>query len=51
MSKHITISLSKHFEKFVTSALANGRYNSETEVVWAALRLLEEKENKAYTRN
>jgi len=47
MSKHMTISLGTHFENFVASVLNSGRYDSATEVVRAALRLLEEQENKS----
>jgi len=42
----MTISLGIHFENFVAAALDSGRYDSASEVVKAALRLLEEQENK-----
>jgi len=38
--------LGNHFEKFVSTVLATGRYNNASEVVRAALRLLEEEEQK-----
>ena len=46
MGKNTSISLGDHFEKFVASALDSGRFNNASEVVRAALRLLEEEENK-----
>ena len=42
----MNVSLSQHFEKFVTNQLENGRYNNASEVVRAGLRLLEEQELK-----
>ena len=38
--------IGKHFETFVQKQLTNGRYNNASEVVRAALRLLEERELK-----
>lgn len=38
--------MGNHFEKFVSTVLATGRYNNASEVVRAALRLLEEEEQK-----
>jgi len=46
MSKNTSISLGDHFEKFVRSILDTGRYNNASEVVRAALRLLEQEEDK-----
>jgi len=46
MGKNTSISLGNHFEKFVSTVLATGRYNNASEVVRAALRLLEEEEQK-----
>ena len=46
MGKNTSISLGNHFEKFVSMILDTGRYNNASEVVRAALRLLEEEENK-----
>jgi antitoxin ParD1/3/4 len=46
MSKNTSISLGDHFAEFVDSQLASGRYGSASEVVRAALRLLEEQETK-----
>ena len=47
MGKNTTISLGSRFENFISDALSSGRYNSASDVVEAALRLLEEQEVKA----
>ena len=39
-----TYLLGEHFERFVQDQLATGRYATESEVVQAGLRLLEERE-------
>jgi antitoxin ParD1/3/4 len=39
-----SINLGDHFEKFVQERVAQGRYQNVSEVVRAALRLLEERE-------
>ena len=44
MAKNTSISLGDHFSDFVDRQLAGGRYGSASEVVRAALRLLEEHE-------
>ena len=44
MAKNTSISLGDHFSSFVDRQLAHGRYGSASEVVRAALRLLEEHE-------
>ena len=44
MAKNTSISLGDHFSTFVDRQLAHGRYGSASEVVRAALRLLEEHE-------
>lgn len=38
----MNISLTKHFEAFVEQQVATGRYNNSSEVIRAALRLLED---------
>jgi len=46
MGKNTSIALGDHFENFVASTVGTGRYNSASEVIRAALRLLEEQEEK-----
>ena len=46
MGKNTSISLDLHFECFINSEVASGRYSSASEVVRSALRLLESEENK-----
>lgn len=41
-----SVALGDHFEKFVSTQVAEGRFNNESEVVRAGLRLLEEHELK-----
>ena len=41
-----SVALGSHFEKFVAAQVADGRFNNESEVVRAGLRLLEERELK-----
>jgi len=42
----MNVSIGERWEKFVTSAVALGRYNSSSEVVREGLRLVEEREAK-----
>ena len=44
MAKNITVDLGDHFERFIASQIASGRYDTASEVVIAGLRLLEEHE-------
>jgi antitoxin ParD1/3/4 len=44
MARVVKVNLGPHFEEFVQSCIAGGRYNSVSEVVCAGLRLLEEDE-------
>lgn len=44
MSKNTSVSIGDHFGAFVASQVEQGRYSSASEVVRAALRLLEERE-------
>jgi antitoxin ParD1/3/4 len=44
MSKNTSIALSEHFQTFIEGQVADGRYGSASEVVRAALRLLESQE-------
>ncbi len=47
----MNVSLTPELEKFVTDTVARGRYGSASEVVRAALRILEEEERwKDYAR-
>lgn len=46
MGKNTSISLGPHFENFINSSVASGKYSSASEVVRSALRLLESEERK-----
>jgi len=46
MSKNTSISLGNYFDQFVQSQIAAGRYKNVSEVIRAALRLLENEESK-----
>jgi antitoxin ParD1/3/4 len=46
MSKNTSFSLGEHFASFVEAKVSQGRYSSASDVVRAALRLLEEQEAK-----
>ena len=46
----MNISLTPELEQFVQSTVNNGRYSSASEVVWAALRLLEQREIERLVR-
>ncbi|MBN2744272.1 antitoxin ParD1/3/4 [Breznakibacter xylanolyticus] len=46
MGKNTSISLGSHFENFIASEVSSGKYNSVSEVVRSALRLLESEERK-----
>tara|TARA_B100000949_G_C14182199_1_gene407969 strand:+ start:145 stop:387 length:243 start_codon:yes stop_codon:yes gene_type:complete len=46
MGKNTSISLGSHFEEFINEEVKTGRYNSVSEVIRAALRMLEHEEKK-----
>lgn len=46
MSKNTSILLDDHFEDFIERKVSSGRYNSASDVIRNALRLLEEEEAK-----
>jgi antitoxin ParD1/3/4 len=45
MAKNTSILLGDYFDNFINSQIQSGRYASASEVVRAALRLFEQKEN------
>jgi len=49
MSKNTSITLGEHFSSFIDAQVAQGRFNSTSEVVRAGLRLPEEHEIKIQT--
>jgi len=46
MARNTSILLGDHFEEFISTEVASGRYTSASEVVRTALRLLETEEAK-----
>lgn len=46
MNKNTSISLGSYFDTFVQERISKGRYNNDSEVIRAGLRLLEEEESK-----
>ena len=46
MGKNTSILLGNHFENFINGIISSGRYNSASEVIRTALRLLETEEQK-----
>ena len=46
MRRNTSVSLGNYFEDFVDNRISEGRYKNASEVIRAALRLLEEDENR-----
>ncbi len=46
MPKNTSILLGDHFDEFISNEVSSGRYNSASEVIRSALRLLESEEQK-----
>jgi antitoxin ParD1/3/4 len=46
MARNTSILLGEHFEKFISTKISSGKYNSASEVIRTALRLLETEELK-----
>lgn len=46
MKANTSVSLGSHFEQFVDSSVAQGRYKNASEVIRAGLRLLEEEDEE-----
>lgn len=44
--RNTSVTLSEHFQKFIESKIAEGRYGSASDVMRAGLRLLEQEEAK-----
>lgn len=44
MARTVTVTIGPHYEGFIQSIIASGKYNNVSEVVRAALRHLEENE-------
>ncbi|MEJ7676768.1 MAG: type II toxin-antitoxin system ParD family antitoxin [Segetibacter sp.] len=47
MGKNTSVLLGDYFENFINEEISSGRYNSASEVIRTALRLLEFEEQKA----
>jgi antitoxin ParD1/3/4 len=46
MAKNTSILLGEHYEEYISSKVSSGKYNSASEVIRTALRLLELEQSK-----
>ena len=51
MARNTSILLGEHFEEFISTKVSSGKYNSASEVIRTALRLLEDEELKMKNLN
>jgi antitoxin ParD1/3/4 len=51
MARNTSILLGEHFEKFISTKISSGKYNSAREVIRTALRLLEAEDTEMKTLN
>ena len=51
MARNTSILLGEHFEEFIAAKISSGKYNSASEVIRTALRLLEEEESRRKDHN
>ena len=51
MAHNTSVLLGDHFEKFISNEVSSGKYNSASEVIRTALRLLEAEEQKKQILN
>ncbi len=49
MPRNTSVTLGEHFERFIAKQIKAGRFESKSEVVRAAMRLLEEHEKRLAT--
>ncbi|MBQ9722783.1 MAG: type II toxin-antitoxin system ParD family antitoxin [Bacteroidales bacterium] len=46
MARTVTVTLGSHYEEFIQANIAGGRFNNVSEVIRAALRLMEDEETR-----
>ncbi|HQY12180.1 MAG TPA: type II toxin-antitoxin system ParD family antitoxin [Ferruginibacter sp.] len=51
MARNTSILLGEHFDDFISTKISSGQYNSASEVIRTALRLLEAEESKMKSLN
>ena len=49
MAKNTSILLGEYFEEYISEEISSGRYNSASEVIRSALRLMQQEEQKKKT--